>query len=248
MSKINSKPRVAKLRPALKAVLFDMDGTLVHLHPAGRMLVLNETLADFGLPPLTTMEQVEQFWFTSERYAMIDGWGIERPDFWKAFDCERLLQIQLDNTYAFEDVSHSLNTIQAAGIRMGIVSNSAHISLARKLGLLDPHIARHHFEVVVSCNDDVPHTKPYADGVEFALANLNLNPQEAILVGDSLDDIGAGRAAGVKVVIVDRGQLNSIYRTLAETGQPANFQVINSLADLPGLLDLPDSGTVKAVA
>ena len=247
------RARPATTRSPLKAILFDMDGTLVQLHPAGRMLVLNETLADFGLPPITSMADVERFWFTSQRYAMIDGWGLERADFWRAFDCERLLQLQLENTYAFEDVGASLNALQARGLRLGIVSNSAHISLARKLALLDQHIARHHFEVVVSCNDDVPRTKPYADGIELALAGMGIAPHEAILVGDSLDDVGAGRAAGVPVVIVDRGQVEAMHELLKANGQPVDFRVIQSLQDLPNLLNLPTgpntkSGTLRAVA
>lgn len=231
----------------LKAVLFDMDGTLVQLHPAGRMLVLNETLADFGLPPLTSMESVERFWFTSERYAMIDSWGIERPVFWKTFDNERLLELQIEHTFAFEDVGESLNKLREFGLRFGIVSNSAHISLGHKLALLDQFIARHHFEVVVSCNDDVPRTKPCADGVELALQRLGVRPEEAVLVGDSLDDIGAGRAAGVHVLIVDRGQLHTIYEKLGDQlGEAENhFTVIDSLQHLPmalGLVDWPATG------
>ena len=234
------------LRQPLKAVLFDMDGTLVQLRPAGRMLVLNETLADFGLSPLTEIAQVERFWFTSDRYAMIDSWGIARPTFWEAFDCERLLQLQLENTYAFEDVNQGLNQLHELGLRLGVVSNSAHISLARKLALLDVHIARQHFETVVSCNDDVPRVKPFADGVELALARLGLKPAEAVLVGDSLDDIGAGHAAGVPVFIVDRGQIGAIYTGLEARGITAPFTVIASLHDLPLALgfSMPDLSAV----
>ncbi|HEX2911286.1 MAG TPA: HAD family hydrolase [Chloroflexia bacterium] len=222
-----------------KAILFDMDGTLVQLHPAGRMVVLNETLADFGLPPLSDMEQVERFWFTSERYAMIDSWGIERPYFWKAFDSERLLEMQLHHTYAFEDVGAALNRLRIHDLRLGIVSNSAHISLGMKLDLLEQYIERHHFEVVVSCNDDVPCTKPSADGVELALNLLNVEPHEAVLVGDSVDDIGAGKAAGVRVLVVDRGQLPTLYKNISGKHSEDDFEVIDSLHQLPAYLGLP---------
>ena len=234
----NSLHRPATVRQPLKAVLFDMDGTLVQLRPAGRMLVLNETLADYGLPPITTMETVERFWFTSDRYAMIDSWGIERAKFWETLDCERLLQVQMENTYAFDDVRQGLNRLRAAQVRLGVVSNSAHISLDRKLALLDEHIAHQHFETVVSCNDDVPRTKPFADGVELALSHLGVSPAEAVLVGDSLDDIGAGQAAGVPVFVVDRGQIPSIYQNLEKRGMTAPFTVIPSLHDLPFALGL----------
>ncbi len=231
-----NRPPVAGPTLPLKAILFDMDGTLVQLHPAGRMLVLNETLADFGLPPILEMERVERFWFTSERYEMIDSWGLDRADFWKAFDCERLLQLQIDHTYTYEDVREALAGLQATGLRFGIVSNSAHVSLAFKLALLDDQINRESFEVVVSCNDDVPRTKPYADGIELALQKLGIAPHEAVLVGDSMDDVGAGAAAGVPVLIVNRGQIPTLLEKWGS--KPLTFGLLDSLHDLPQALGL----------
>jgi phosphoglycolate phosphatase len=216
-----------------KGILFDMDGTLVQIHPAGRMLVLNETLADFGLPPLTDMETVETFWFTSARYKMIDSWGIERAVFWEAFDCERLLQLQIDNTYAFEDVGEALTKLYEQGFKLAIVSNSAHISLDQKLDLLSQCLDPAIFSVVVSCNDDVRVSKPAPDGVLLTLEKLDLLPEEVILVGDSLDDIGAGAAAGVPVAIVDRGQMPTIRQRIQQEELPYHFDELATLHDLP---------------
>lgn len=223
---------------SLQAVLFDMDGTLVQIHQAGRMLVLNETLADFGLPPLTSLDTVEKFWFTSERYAMIDSWGIERNVFWRAFDNERLLQLQIDNTYAFEDVGATLNYLNAIGQRMAVVSNSAHISLDLKLNLLSQCIEPDNFEIVVSCHDDVAASKPCPEGIWFALEKMQLKPENVVLIGDSLDDIGAARNAGVRVIIVDRGQIDTIHQKMAQDGLDFEFEVVPTLHDLPELLGL----------
>lgn len=248
MTQKNLKPRRGELETSIKAVLFDMDGTLVQLRTAGRMVVLNETLADFGKPPLTDAALVEKFWFTSERYAMIDSWGIARPEFWKAFDCERLLQLQLEHTYAYDDAGLSMAQLHRQGLRLGVVSNSAHVSLNPKLMLLEEEIAREHIEVVVSCNDDVRRTKPWADGVELALAKMNLRPDEACLVGDSLDDIGCGNNAGVRVLIVDRGQLPTIFEAIETQGLDFKFEVINSLQEIPQALGLPQLRAVHAAA
>jgi phosphoglycolate phosphatase len=243
-----TKTRRTKLGNTIKAALFDMDGTLVQLRTAGRMVVLNETLADFGKPPLTEAGQVEKFWFTSERYAMIDSWGIDRPVFWKAFDCERLLQLQLEYTYAFDDAGLSLAQLHRQGLRLGIVSNSAHVSLNPKLSLLESHIDRRNFEIVVSCNDDVLHTKPWADGLELALEKMQLLPKEACLVGDSLDDIGAGNAAGMRVLIVNRGQLPTLYQAMDQQGLSYKFDVISSLHEIPQALGLPAFAPAVTVA
>jgi phosphoglycolate phosphatase-like HAD superfamily hydrolase len=179
---------------------------------------------------------------------MIDSWGITRPEFWKAFDCERLLQLQLEHTYAFDDAGLSLAHLHQRGLRLGIVSNSAHISLNPKLMLLEQEIAREHIEVVVSCNDDVTRTKPWADGVELALEKMKLRPEEACLVGDSLDDIGAGNAAGVRVLIVNRGQVPTLYEAMESQGLQFKFEVIDSLQEIPQALGLPTFRTATAAA
>ena len=244
----HSKSRRGTLGTPVKAVLFDMDGTLVQLRTAGRMVVLNETLADFGKPPLTDAEQVERFWFTSERYAMIDSWEIARPEFWKAFDCERLLQLQLEHTYAYDDAGLSMARLRRLGLRLGIVSNSAHISLNPKITLLEEEIARQEIEVLVSCNDDVSRTKPWADGIELALAKMNLRPEEVCFIGDSLDDIGAGNNAGCRVLIVDRGQMQTIHQIMRDQNLTHKFEVISSLQEIPQVLGLtvPVAATVAA--
>lgn len=232
-----------------KAVLFDMDGTLVQMHPHGRMVVLNETLAIFGIEPISDIDTVERFWFTSDRYGMIDQWGMDRKLFWKTFDCERLMQLQISHTYAYEDVAGVLVHLRRQGLQLGIVSNSAHISLGHKLNLLEQHITREDFQIIVSCTDDVTRTKPSADGITFALNRLNIAPHEAVLVGDSLDDINAGIAADVGVIIVNRGQMPDIYKRLDTDGITPNFQVVNSLQDLPhmlGITELPIFGNQAA--
>lgn len=237
----NLKPTATMSSPSLsslRAVLFDMDGTLVQIHQAGRMLVLNETLADFGLPPLTSLDTVEKFWFTSERYALIDNWGIERNVFWRAFDNERLLQLQIDNTYAFEDVGATLNYLHNVAMRTAIVSNSAHISLDLKLDLLSQCMNPENFEVVVSCHDDVGTSKPAPDGIWLALEKMQLNPEEVVLVGDSLDDIGAAANAGVRVIVVNRGQIATIHERMRRDRVDFDFEVVDSLHDLPELLGL----------
>lgn len=57
------------------------------------------------------------------------------------------------------------------------------------------------FDCVVTGNDVVNH-KPSAEGIWKILDRFNLNPDEAVMVGDSASDIYASRSAGVKVAAV----------------------------------------------
>ena len=63
------------------------------------------------------------------------------------------------------------------------------------------------FNVVVSRND-VQYMKPSGEGLRLALSRLQVINDKALYVGDSLDDIRAAKAAGVKVIII-MGKENS---------------------------------------
>jgi pyrophosphatase PpaX len=61
----------------------------------------------------------------------------------------------------------------------------------RTCGLID------HFPTIIT-PEDVTHAKPHPEPVERALAELGVEPEAALFVGDSPHDIAAGRAAGTR--------------------------------------------------
>ena len=50
--------------------------------------------------------------------------------------------------------------------------------------------------------NDVAQHKPHPEGIRRVLERLRVAPEEAIMVGDSLSDIRASRAAGVRMALV----------------------------------------------
>jgi len=186
------------------AVLFDMDGTLVGLKPDGRLAILQHSLAHFGIGGVE-QGQADRFWFSAERYTMLENWAIPAEAFWQVLDSERLLQIQLEQTICFNDVA-VIRHLSRLNLQLGIVSNSAHISLRGKLKILGRHVKPGRFQQVTSCSDDAPRPKPCPSGILFSLEKMGVAPQDALLVGDSMDDVRAGYAAGVEVVVIDRGE------------------------------------------
>jgi HAD superfamily hydrolase (TIGR01509 family) len=89
-----------------------------------------------------------------------------------------------------------VRSLKAAGAGIGLVTNSP-VALARRiLGGLDLLPS---FDVVTG-GDEVPRGKPDPALVHLALARLGVGAADAVLVGDTGFDVGAGRAAGVAVV------------------------------------------------
>ena len=81
----------------------------------------------------------------------------------------------------------------------------------------------------VVCGDEVQHKKPHPEIVLRACSLLGVSAGEAVLVGDSVNDVLAGRAAGVRVVLVESGY---------NEGEPiASLAGEGVDAIVPGLLD-----------
>ncbi|TLY12238.1 MAG: HAD family hydrolase, partial [Thaumarchaeota archaeon] len=78
---------------------------------------------------------------------------------------------------------------------------------------------------------DVPAMKPKPDGILRALDLLNLSKDELLCVGDSVIDIQAADAAGVRVASVATGNY-SCERLQAEGAD----LIMSSISELPALL------------
>lgn len=92
-----------------------------------------------------------------------------------------------------------LDAVRAAGLPVGVASNSAREFVERVLsvaGLLDGH-----FDVVVTASD-VDHPKPAPDLYLAACAALAAEPQRAAALEDSATGVAAAVAAGMYVVAV----------------------------------------------
>jgi HAD superfamily hydrolase (TIGR01509 family) len=92
-----------------------------------------------------------------------------------------------------------LEAVRAAGLPVGVASNSARAFVERVLsvtGLLDGH-----FDVVVTA-DDVEHPKPAPDLYLAACAALRAAPGRAAALEDSATGVAAAVAAGMYVVAV----------------------------------------------
>jgi phosphoglycolate phosphatase len=82
----------------------------------------------------------------------------------------------------------------------------------------------------VVCGDEVQQRKPHPEIVLQACRRLGVAPSEAVMIGDSFNDMLAARAAGMGVVLVESGynEGESVSSLAAEPGVDAI---------VPGLID-----------
>lgn len=181
----------------LRAVLFDLDGTLADTAPdlvaaVGRMRQrLGLPPADLsGLPPLAGQGAV----------ALMTA-GI--PELESAGRSERVPQYLDDYrrhcweaSRAFDGVPDLLQRLTAMGLKIAVVTNKLRM-------LAEPVVEQAGWASVVDvlvAGDDAARPKPAPDPVEQACRELGVQPRDAVMVGDDRRDIEAGRSAGCRTV------------------------------------------------
>jgi phosphoglycolate phosphatase len=180
-----------------RAVLFDLDGTLVDSAP-DLCNAVNRVLADLGRAPVA-LSRLRQVVSKGGR-AML---AVALPDL-DAAAREPLLppflayygEALANDSVAFEGVDALLAALDARGIAWGIVTNKPE-GMAR--GVVEGFGWRGRCRVLVG-GDTLPQRKPDPAPLWFACERLGCAPGEALYVGDDLRDIEAARAAGMTSV------------------------------------------------
>ena len=188
-----------------QAVLFDLDGTLADTAPdlgAALNRLLQEE-ARLPLPLATTRPHTSN----GTRGLIRIGFdlGPEDPayadlarrflDHYAAFICEQPV--------LFPGVAELLDTLDARGIRWGVVTNKPQ-RFTRPL--LDALALTSRCACSIS-GDSTPHPKPAPDPLLLGCQHAAVHPARTLYVGDDARDIEAGRAAGMTTVAATWGYL-----------------------------------------
>lgn len=218
-------------KPAM--ILIDVDGTLVDSVPDLTYCV-DEMMKRLGMP--THGEAKVRNWV---------GNGVERlvrralvgqldgePDealYEKAYPI--FLELYRDNTSKrsclYPGIKEGLDYLKSEGYKMGCVTNKAAQftePLLKDLGVYD------YFSIVIS-GDTLPQKKPDPAPLLHAAKFFNVSPEQAMMIGDSISDVKAARAAGFRIVCMTYGYNHGV--DIRDANPDA---VMDSMAELPDLL------------
>jgi phosphoglycolate phosphatase len=212
----------------IRAVLFDLDGTLADTAP-DLGYALNCMRSARGLPPLP-LSATRPVTSLGARGLLNAGFGIGPGH--ADYDAMRgeFLQIYESNIHResrlFPGIPELLDAIEARGLRWGVVTNKAE-RLARlllgRLGVADR-------AACIVGGDTTPRFKPYPDPLLAACRTIREDAGACIYVGDDQRDVEAGHAAGMRVAAVRWGYLNG--------GNPEAWSADWMLEQPPDLLQL----------
>jgi HAD superfamily hydrolase (TIGR01662 family) len=199
----------------LKAVLFDVDFTLarpgpelgpggyvragerhgLHLEPARYEAARGAALVDLRRHP--ELEHDDEIWFRFTERIVRGMGGDADPAYACAVEITRAWE-RHENFELYDDVPDTLAALRSAGLRIGLVSNSARDvrEFARHHGLdVDAGISSFHHG----------RTKPHASIFRAVLDLLGVEPADALMVGDTIaDDIEGALALGMQAILLDR--------------------------------------------
>jgi phosphoglycolate phosphatase len=189
----------------IKAVLFDLDGTLVDSAP-DLGAAADQLRTARGLPSLP-LDAYRPMAGAGAR-GMIGvalGFTPDHPEFAALRDTfftlyERCLT---ERTRAFEGVDALIEALSLRGLPWGVVTNKAMrftAPLTRGMPLFATAGA-------IVGGDTTPHAKPHPAPLLEAARQLGLPPQHCLYVGDDERDILAGKAAGMRTVAATYGYL-----------------------------------------
>jgi phosphoglycolate phosphatase len=219
----------------VRAVLFDLDGTLVHSAP-DLAAAVNRMLCDLGRAE-EAMETVIT-WVGNGMTRLVkraltgDMQGEPPQDLF-----ERALALFQQHyaeqlsvlTRPYAGTVAALDALVTRGFALGCVTNKPAMftePLLRKLGLVK------YFRVIVA-GDTTPARKPDPAPLQHACAALGIEPAQALLVGDSANDVQAARNAGMPVICVSYG-----YNHGCDVREMNPDAVVDSLEELPQYLHL----------
>ncbi len=228
----------------LKGVLFDKDGTLVSFEktwgPAVGAVIAALAAGDSG--KLAAQAAVLQFSVETQsflptspiiagstgHYGRLWAEALQRTDY-------AVLKAEIDALTAVESLrsltpigapADVIAELRALGLRIGVATNDSEASAHRQIGALGLADAVE----FVAGYDSGHGSKPAPGMVQAFAASIGCAPAEIVMVGDTLHDLDAARAAGAVAIAVLSGPAGR------ETLEPHADHVIADISSLPGLL------------
>jgi HAD superfamily hydrolase (TIGR01662 family) len=226
--------------PRTEAVFFDVDFTLIHPGPRFQGVGYQESCARYGI-----VVEIDRFEMAvAGAHGLLDSEDHLYDDAVFVRYTERIIELmggsgphvetvakEIYEDWAehrhfelYDDVPDVLRTLQARGIRLGLISNSH-----RPLGSFESHFGLDGLMTVKISSFDHGFMKPHPSIFEAALREMGVAAAGAVMVGDSLaHDIAGAQQVGMKGILLARNGAHNV--------EMAGVAVIRSLDELPTLL------------
>jgi phosphoglycolate phosphatase len=191
----------------VRAVLFDLDGTLIASAPdLGAAADAMRVRRGMSSKPLT---EYRPHVGSGARGMLQVAFGMDPQHFdYEQYKEEFFVCYEsclTHRTRPFDEVVQLVSLLRQRGLLWGVVTNKAQrftTPITRSMGLFDT-------ATTVISGDTTPHAKPHPEPLLEAARQMSLAPAQCIYVGDDERDIRAGRLAGMGTVAARYGYLGA---------------------------------------
>lgn len=190
----------------IRAVLFDLDGTLVDTAP-DLTYALNLLRQERDLPelPVSTIRSIANL---GSKAMLKKAFDLEETDANYPLLRSKFFSLYqnhiLDSTQLFPNVKKVLAFLEERDIPWGIVTNK----LTKHAHVLLKGLALHPKTDCVICGDTLAKSKPDPLPITHACQLLKVNPAECLYIGDAATDVIAGKAAGTQSLVALYGYIH----------------------------------------
>jgi phosphoglycolate phosphatase len=175
--------------------ILDLDGTLMDtIEDLGN--AINRAFSALGFP-IYSKEMVKTFVGNGSVNFVMKSLGEKQNKFEEVFELfsNFYKDICTDNVKPYPGV---LEFLEKNSGKVAMLTNKP---IEQTLKILNKFNLEHHFTCILG-GDTAPERKPDPSGILKIIEDSKWNLNETIMVGDDIPDIGAARAAGIKVAII----------------------------------------------
>ncbi len=207
----------------IKYLIFDLDGTLIDSSD-GVVEAVNYSLQLVGLPPRSP-DEITPYIGYSLKVMYADFTNHPYEDLRCHFQT-RAREVIVTSARKLHGVDQALHTLRQRGLRLSIASTKirSHIE-----GIIGKFGWQQHFEVFAG-GDEVTRVKPDPEILDLVLRRMQAEPAEAVMVGDTENDIKAAHALSMPSIAVR-----------SPFGDPARLQLCQPTVTVDSISDVPDA-------
>jgi phosphoglycolate phosphatase len=190
-----------------KLIMIDVDGTLVDSVP-DLAFCIDEMMQKLGLQKWG--EDKVRHWVGNGVPKLVEralSGELEGRPIKEVFDAAYPIFLDLyeDNnaqrSYLYDGVREGLDYLKSQGYQLGCVTNKSEQfthPLLKALGIFND------FKIIIS-GDTLAKRKPDPMPLLYCAEHFNLKPEECLMLGDSVSDVKAARAAGFDIICMSYG-------------------------------------------